>query len=145
MLRRGSLPVRGAWIEMVIVRFSRDSVSSLPVRGAWIEIQIGRGKWLAYARRSPCGERGLKSPPVVCRWIKTPSLPVRGAWIEMLYHIKRVVEIRRSPCGERGLKSPSFPARTSSASRRSPCGERGLKFSPVAADAGHAPRAGSVD
>ena len=41
MLRRGSLPVRGAWIEMVIVRFSRDSVSSLPVRGAWIEITTG--------------------------------------------------------------------------------------------------------
>ncbi len=97
MLRRGSLPVRGAWIEMVIVRFSRDSVSSLPVRGAWIEIQIGRGKWLAYARRSPCGERGLKSPPVVCRWIKTPSLPVRGAWIEIMRVVGQSAKVVVAP------------------------------------------------
>ncbi len=105
MLRRGSLPVRGAWIEMVIVRFSRDSVSSLPVRGAWIEIQIGRGKWLAYARRSPCGERGLK----LVRKAQAPeyerSLPVRGAWIEISSSAAfRQFTPCRSPCGERGLK-----------------------------------------
>ena len=79
MLRRGSLPVRGAWIEMVIVRFSRDSVSSLPVRGAWIEIQIGRGKWLAYARRSPCGERGLKSKLGVENGLHTRVAPRAGS------------------------------------------------------------------
>ena len=54
MLRRGSLPVRGAWIEMVIVRFSRDSVSSLPVRGAWIEIMrvVGQSAKVVVAPRA---------------------------------------------------------------------------------------------
>ena len=34
-----SLPVRGAWIEMIFARSQRDCASaSLPVRGAWIEI-----------------------------------------------------------------------------------------------------------
>ena len=34
-----SLPVRGAWIEMALVRIADFyGVSSLPVRGAWIEI-----------------------------------------------------------------------------------------------------------
>ena len=57
----GSLPVRGAWIEM---RFKLNRVTgeitSLPVRGAWIEIAYGGG---------------MVSPNV--------SLPVRGAWIEI--------------------------------------------------------------
>ena len=33
-----SLPVRGAWIEMVSQRSMSSSSPSLPVRGAWIEI-----------------------------------------------------------------------------------------------------------
>ena len=124
-------------------------MGSLPVRGAWVEIA---GHWCfcwPLARRSPCGERGLKlaaagalcwlcwSLPVRGAWVEIAggwlallallSLPVRGAWVE----ISRVsvntlllmslpvrgawVEIRfgrrflpaqpcRSPCGERGLK-----------------------------------------
>ena len=55
-----SLPVRGAWIEIIP---GRDVVwirPSLPVRGAWIEIDEG----------NPAVE------------IST-SLPVRGAWIEI--------------------------------------------------------------
>ena len=35
---QGSLPVRGAWIEIRIVIFSGRIMMSLPVRGAWIEI-----------------------------------------------------------------------------------------------------------
>ena len=37
-------------------------------------------------RRSPCGERGLKS--VVDKFIRLlfASLPVRGAWVEMESH-----------------------------------------------------------
>ena len=34
-----SLPVRGAWIEIVTdVTFDRNRVMSLPVRGAWIKM-----------------------------------------------------------------------------------------------------------
>ena len=56
-----SLPVRGAWIEIPIpLEITRKRGVSLPVRGAWIEIG-SRGRLLvAGARRSPCGERGLK-------------------------------------------------------------------------------------
>ena len=56
-----SLPVRGAWIEMMAIRvntFSRKQ--SLPVRGAWIEIEL-MGKTVRV----------------------DASLPVRGAWIEI--------------------------------------------------------------
>ena len=56
---------------------------SLPVRGAWVEI-FWKFSMIADAdRRSPCGERGLKS--------KT--------WDRTILLIKC-----RSPCGERGLK-----------------------------------------
>ena len=34
-------------------------------------------------RRSPCGERGLKSLPRAPAHATRPSLPVRGAWVEM--------------------------------------------------------------
>ena len=34
----GSLPVRGAWIEIPRIRLCGRRVTSLPVRGAWIEI-----------------------------------------------------------------------------------------------------------
>ena len=33
-----SLPVRGAWIEMLTAVAQHTRISSLPVRGAWIEI-----------------------------------------------------------------------------------------------------------
>ena len=55
--------------------------------------------------RSPCGERGLKfaSQPEIALLMQ--SLPVRGAWVEI--HALRWFHRRsprRSPCGERGLK-----------------------------------------
>ena len=34
----GSLPVRGAWIEIKRPKEKRIKLESLPVRGAWIEI-----------------------------------------------------------------------------------------------------------
>ena len=55
-----SLPVRGAWIEIIIFAQGESGVSSLPVRGAWIEMQR-------------LSKKSLRM------W----SLPVRGAWIEM--------------------------------------------------------------
>ena len=33
-----SLPVRGAWIEMIRLESRKDTMKSLPVRGAWIEM-----------------------------------------------------------------------------------------------------------
>ena len=57
-----SLPVRGAWIEMLVV------VVDVPVREC----------------RSPCGERGLKWTIAECPDSAQSSLPVRGAWIEIV-------------------------------------------------------------
>ena len=57
----GSLPVRGAWIEMFPWAQPRNSSRpSLPVRGAWIEIAGAKGTHRYREGRSPCGERGLK-------------------------------------------------------------------------------------
>ena len=56
-------------------------------------------------RRSPCGERGLKSPLESLASNDNESLPVRGAWIEMAWVMGSAwVTDCRSPCGERGLK-----------------------------------------
>ena len=84
-----SLPVRGAWIEIECQdRRGRHDGWSLPVRGAWIEMEESRSGAPGLCRRSPCGERGLKSLDdiEVYKW--------RG----------------RSPCGERGLKSKLSPS-----------------------------------
>ena len=100
-----SLPVRGAWIEIsVLRRLVRPLVASLPVRGAWIEI-LSEWQALDAAR----------------------SLPVRGAWIEIdKKEQRRAGKAGRSPCGERGLKLHKKRA-VLQGKRRSPCGERGLK------------------
>ena len=39
-------------------------VGSLPSRGAWIEMYPWRWTWSSWWRRSPHGERGLKSEQV---------------------------------------------------------------------------------
>ena len=94
-LSHGSLPVRGAWIEMgKSLTSSAFPTMSLPVRGAWIEIPPAR-----HPHPSP-----HKSLPVRGAWIEiifhsfsttlAMSLPVRGAWIEifpfldLLHHVK---------------------------------------------------------
>ena len=123
-----SLPVRGAWIEIVTRRGRIRKVRSLPVRGAWIEIRkCGRartlprgrspcgerglkychvGKELPACSRSPCGERGLKCCLYSFAALLLQSLPVRGAWIEIIPLACRPLRCcGRSPCGERGLKS----------------------------------------
>ena len=56
----GSLPSRGAWIEISVIRHVFDLLVSLPSRGAWIEINIVSGLIVDFA-----------------------SLPSRGAWIEI--------------------------------------------------------------
>ncbi len=55
-----SLPVRGAWIEILRVVGQSAKVVSLPVRGAWIEIFWTTPTLTPAPCRSPCGERGLK-------------------------------------------------------------------------------------
>ena len=124
---------------------------SLPVRGAWIEISSFFVAVFGLSRRSPCGERGLKSRPALIRRVVRQSLPVRGAWIEMAIAVSKSdkreslpvrgawieiascarIESRsagRSPCGERGLKCPRA-GESGCCAGRSPCGERGLKLS----------------
>ena len=57
-----SLPVRGAWIEIVIIKQKLSNrKESLPVRGAWIEMSAALAQIGSKSGRSPCGERGLKS------------------------------------------------------------------------------------
>ena len=128
---RGSLPVRGAWVEIASAPAVPPLPASLPVRGAWVEmVKCGFQPTRKFAGRSPCGERGLKSENVSgLKCCQSPSLPVRGAWVEivMTAHISRIC-LSRSPCGERGLKYCCNPHPTSKIASRSPCGERGLKF-----------------
>ena len=102
-----SLPVRGAWIEIVEAHEERLGFqSSLPVRGAWIEIS-------GQAAQGSANER---------------SLPVRGAWIEIASPVAPSAYPKgRSPCGERGLKFQTH-GQNHCVAGRSPCGERGLKF-----------------
>ena len=79
-----SLPVRGAWVEIFTRRARLSRLQSLPVRGAWVEMACHLGVAGGKSGRSPCGERGLKSP--CCSYSRplAASLPVRGAWVEML-------------------------------------------------------------
>ena len=56
---------------------------SLPVRGAWIEIVNILALCANNVCRSPCGERGLKYVYPLIRLGRMLSLPVRGAWIEI--------------------------------------------------------------
>ena len=79
-------------------------------------------------RRSPHGERGLKSDIPERHPIFGGSLSSWRAWIEIC--LSRMWIIRpasRSPHGERGLKS-KVPLPLSRTTSRSPHGERGLKF-----------------
>ena len=80
-----SLPVRGAWIEIGMVKYFTIYLESLPVRGAWIEITMQLLGIFKNGCRSPCGERGLKLCSPIITEIGAKSLPVRGAWIEIDY------------------------------------------------------------
>ena len=58
-------------------------VWSLSLRRAWIEITTARMSWSAMRRRSPYGERGLKSVVRVDYHRCLGSLSLRRAWIEI--------------------------------------------------------------
>ena len=78
-----SLPVRGAWIEIVLdekisgERSGRSPCGERGLKSACFRVIPSAD------RRSPCGERGLKSPNLICKHYISGSLPVRGAWIEI--------------------------------------------------------------
>ncbi len=79
-----SLPTRGAWIEICLPIQSTAGFLSLPTRGAWIEIFLFSLLFVPVTRRSPHGERGLKSFVPLCPCSQcSGSLPTRGAWIEI--------------------------------------------------------------
>ena len=121
-----SLPLRGAWIEIMYIKKSGVKQMSLPLRGAWIEIGVAVLTQVP-SSRSPCGERGLKFFLSLSVCYRSLSLPLRGAWIEMTNCPSSISKYpSRSPCGERGLKLPTRGDWSSFLSR-SPCGERGLK------------------
>ena len=87
-----SLPVRGAWIEIlcqVEVLCTPPRRSPCGERGLKCE---GRAPLRnAGLCRSPCGERGLKFIRVAARAAaEHQSLPVRGAWIEIVLHRKQL-------------------------------------------------------
>ena len=123
----GSLPVQGAWIEIIVWRFASLSLRpSLPVQGAWIEI---RGVSASHPSLWSLPVQGawIEMAPVGVRWLRAlRSLPVQGAWIEIVPRDTGFPgTARRSPCRERGLKS---------------AGRRNLRGTLRVA-----PRAGSVD
>ena len=75
-----SLPARGAWIEITNPFGLIDSpLLSLPARGAWIEIDIEAVNIENIKRRSPHGERGLKSNQFVTREKDAPVAPRTGS------------------------------------------------------------------
>ena len=77
-----SLPARGEWIEILLMRLNPVMSTSLPARGEWIEIVFGSKMADAVA-----------------------SLPARGEWIEMPHCLKKNgTPACLSPHGESGLK-----------------------------------------
>ena len=83
-MKKGSLPSRGAWIEICRFFSVAGALLSLPSRGAWIEIQSTNSSSPTFGSRSPHGERGLKSLAPECVVKDFVSLPSRGAWIEIM-------------------------------------------------------------
>ena len=123
-----SLSLRRAWIEIVGMGSTRTvCAKSLSLRRAWIEISGAGAMNPVCPRRSPYGERGLKSlcdvrghvnpcrSPYGERGLKChqrmaggrqgASLSLRRAWIEMVLRSIHAWTSGRSPYGERGLKS----------------------------------------
>ena len=52
---------------------------SLPVRGAWVEIVYGARVFGDEASRSPCGERGLKWQTIASRQMQDSVAPRAGS------------------------------------------------------------------
>ena len=127
--RAASLPVRGAWIEIKSRRAHARKGKSLPVRGAWIEMWFESVARPRRCRRSPCGERGLKSVMADFHSFDSRSLPVRGAWIEIRKCGRARTLPRSLPVRGAWIEIARKRLQLAASSGRSPCGERGLKCS----------------
>ena len=149
-LMKASLPARGAWIEIAPHAFHGVRMGSLPARGAWIEMFAQPPFADCKPRRSPHGERGLKSCADAIRRENRGSLPARGAWIEIGKLLAYAHRLRSLPARGAWIEIPtridvcdastSLPARGAwieisshmstvcAAKSRSPHGERGLKY-----------------
>ena len=77
-----SLPVRGAWIEIISVNTPEERKRRSPCGERGLKSRIGHSTERNNCR-SPCGERGLKFHDVFVDNVGIKSLPVRGAWIEI--------------------------------------------------------------
>ena len=75
----------------------RDDALSLPVRGAWVEMLCAELQERLVACRSPCGERGLKFIVASLTQATQVSLPVRGAWVEILAMLLSVMLLLSLP------------------------------------------------
>ena len=87
-----SLPMRGAWIEIVARRAQRDGVrQSLPMRGAWIEMRLRACRTARMALASlPMRGAWIEISPMLLLASTAWSLPMRGAWIEMFRYSPNV-------------------------------------------------------
>ena len=144
-----SLPVRGAWIEMlsvVVLMLGRMCRSPCGERGLKYaqRHQAHPSAW----RRSPCGERGLKYPPLCYHFSRRKSLPVRGAWIEIVRSCRALYPRQSLPVRgawiemRSGFSAPRFQSRSLPV-RGAWIEIPGMRVLPCFG--GVAPRAGSVD
>ena len=81
----GSLPTRGAWIEISSAAASGGTTSGRSPHGErGLKLAMLPVLLLTASGRSPHGERGLKSQTFNKKLrISNKSLPTRGAWIEI--------------------------------------------------------------
>ena len=123
-----SLSLRRAWIEISSPFRAFITVGlSLSLRRAWIEIGNFGTKPRSTPRRSPYGERGLKSGGIDWTsdaWCRSPY-GERG--LKSMHGHGAKAHTSRSPYGERGLKCYCL-CRFRRVRSRSPYGERGLKY-----------------
>ena len=105
--RRTSLPVRGAWIEIRVMKLREYRKSCRSLRGErGLKFRIGVICTI-HICRSLRGERGLKLHTGKNEKKEAASLPERGASIEIQSAKTRNAPItRRALRGERGLKIP---------------------------------------
>ena len=75
--------MRGAWVEIRDARIGRFGALRRSPCGERGLKSLPRAPAHAHTRRSPCGERGLKSLRITRKCYKNMSLPVRGAWVEI--------------------------------------------------------------
>ena len=145
-----SLPSRGAWIEMALLPKLLAARGSLPSRGAWIENIPPKGaeKWAerrsphgerglktiifhtskGRGSRSPHGERGLKKHMLYSPYLILTSLPSRGAWIENISTHHPIYHQTSLPSRGAWIENSHRYLGPELVGGRSPHGERGLKI-----------------